>query len=146
MKLTTTLRRLSFACHLTEDGGARMVKLKLRRGDSHNLTFEILEDGVALNLTPFLIRLTAKTSPDDADSAALFRLSSTWGGIVKLATAGRFLATLLPGDTTNMAIGQKMYFDVQLTNAGGEVVTPFYGQITIVADVTKNSADVGTDV
>lgn len=125
-----------------------MIKLKLRRGDSHDLTFELTwaATGALVDLTPYLIRFTAKTSPDDADSAALIRLSSGAGGIVKLSNVGQFLASITPAMTADMAIGQKMYFDSQLTDVDGSVVTPFYGQITIVADVTYNAGDIGTDV
>lgn len=129
-----------------------MEKIKHRRGDSATWTFLILDvdptTGVetALPLDDYLIRLTCKTNPDDADSAALIRLSSSAGGITKLATTGYFIASLTPDLTRDMSIGQKMYFDVQLTDSGGSVATPVYGLITIVADVTYNAADIGTDV
>ena len=121
------------------------------RGDTSTWTFKVLEDGFARDLTSDLIRFTVKADADDLDSEALIRLSSGTSGVTIAipqsgSTKGEFDVTLLHADTVGFAKNLRAYWDVQIIlSEDGTPVTPFYGDIMFVGDITHNTGDVGTD-
>lgn len=128
-----------------------MMRLNCRRGDSRVWTMELTVDGARRNITNDFIRFTLKRSRDDLDSAAVLRLCSNTGGIVKLTqsgeTKGQFTVSVTPVQTAALESGVLLEADVQFTFPGGEAFTPdgFDGTCYVKADVTRNTGSIASD-
>lgn len=122
-----------------------MKKLVVRRGDDETIEFLIERDNVPYALDDVFVRFTVKRNYDDADSAALIRLSSSTSGVLKLSETGRVNVTF-PGVTTREFVANTTgVWDLQLTLLDGTVSTPVSGTVRFSNDVTKNPGLISTD-
>lgn len=109
--------------------------LCVTRGDSGQLDLTVkAADGTAYDLTGATLFLTVKAALADADSAATVRKEVT---VHDDATAGQSHFDLVPADSPTAG---KLYYDVQLKTATGEIYTLFGGRWTVLADVTTRTA------
>lgn len=94
--------------------------------------------GAAQDLTGCTLWMTAKYAKTDADSAAVFQLSSgALGGIaIGAGTGGTFTVTVAPSKTSGLTAKKTLYYDVQLEDAMGNFYTVDSGTITVDLDVT----------
>lgn len=93
--------------------------------------------GSAVNLTGCTLRMTAKNRRQDTDAQAVFVLSSPSDGIaIVSAAAGTFTVTLVPADTLAMPAARNLEFDLQITDATGQVFTADSGILPIALDAS----------
>jgi len=110
--------------------GVEQTSLDLKRGDtwSRTINFED-EDGSPIDITGWVIRLTAKAKIDDPDVSAVFSV------LAVLSNAAIGEATIsLTSTHTNQTVGSYL-FDVQVTTNLSEIITVLEGIINISKDI-----------
>jgi hypothetical protein len=115
----------------------------MRRGDTPVWELTVIdEDGAAFNLSGYTIRMTAKTSIDQADADAVFQLS-TVDGTITITNAAGGLAEMQPErDSTNtLTVDTSCVWDVQIAKDGtpDETFTVADGTLLIRRDVTRTA-------
>lgn len=110
------------------------TKISMYRGDSYPINFTLTDSGsgAPINLTGCLLTLTVDTLSDPPDdSTQLFQLS----GVVDAdPESGRVAFTPTSGNTADTGA---YYYDVQLTDADGNIRTVVKSSFTIAMDITK---------
>lgn len=116
--------------------------IEKRRGDTKDISI-LLKDsaGVALDVTAYTALLTINTSktPDpDASPAVGVEVFQAVGAPNSPGTDGilRFDFAAFGGSPYVGVAGY--FYDVQITDAGGEIFTPLIGKFTVKQDITKN--------
>jgi hypothetical protein len=114
----------------------------ITRGDTVVLTLTVTQNGAVYNLTGSTVRMVAKRNPADLDAAATFNKSSPSTGIALTDAAnGIATITLSPSDTTGLPTGYKwiLFYDVQVTTAGGAIFTVIDGEILVKPSITETT-------
>lgn len=113
-------------------------RIEMIRGDTKVLTITVTRDGQPYDLTGHTLWLTAKRTPTDADSAAVFQLSTTAGGItITNAAGGVARAEIAPTHTESLpAVVNRLVYDVQIADGTGGVYTVASGELVVRPDVT----------
>lgn len=110
-------------------------------GDSIFFALTLLTDKAGepvTSLDGYTFRFTAKLDPADADEDALVRKSSlSGGGIEKVATQARWKLT--PAESAELPAGRHIYFDVQATDAAGDVKTLRKAYLFLEPEITKTT-------
>jgi hypothetical protein len=116
--------------------------IERRRGDTKDISIRLKDSsGNILDVTGYSALLTLNTSkaPDpDASPQEGLEVFQATGVPNSPGTDGilRFdMATF--GGSPYVPVGT-YYYDVQITDAGGEILTPLIGKFKVVQDVTKN--------
>lgn len=113
--------------------------LTMVRGDTYKFSGRVILNGVPVNLTDCVLRMTAKYKATDPENQAVFSLSTAnpLEILVTSAVNGEFSVTIasnrtsgLPGFTT------RLYYDIQLTDATGAIFTVLRGTLTVIPDIT----------
>ncbi len=114
------------------------LNIKMVRGDTYQFDATIVQNGTPVDLTGGTVRMTAKWAVSNADSAAIFQLSSATSGItITDATAGEISVVIAHSLTTSMPSKKvELPYDIQYVDSEGNVFTVLYGTLTIVPDVT----------
>lgn len=110
--------------------------LRLYRGDTVELVLEVTVGGVPVDLTGGTLFFTLKTSPSDADNAALLSKVSGSGITVTDAAEGRAVVTLADTETLSLPLYTVLHFDVQLKRHTGAIHTVQRGTILFEQHVT----------
>jgi len=108
-----------------------MTAITRKRGDTYPLEFTIKGDGVPLNITSCTFKLTVDSRKDPTDETTkLF----TWIGSIVSAPAGtvQFLPILADVDHVG-----KFYFDLQMIDSAGFIITVEKDKWTFEQDITK---------
>jgi hypothetical protein len=116
-----------------------MASLTMYRGDTLILDCAVTAaGGGAQDLTGCTLTMTAKRSKNDADSAAVFQLTSPSGGIVidSPASLGTGVITVSPSDTADLTRDTKLVYDVQIEDGSGNIYTSETGTLNVTLDVT----------
>jgi hypothetical protein len=102
------------------------------RGDTFmGLHFEILVNGVALNLTGAAIKCQLKKDPS---TEAVLEFSTADASIaITFPTLGKFS---FAERVINIA-AREYVMDIEITLASGRVVTPVSGSFTVTNDITR---------
>ncbi len=123
--------------------GTGIIELIKGRNLSIGITFRY-GDGSPINLTGAKIWFTVKNDIclDDEDATILKRSLAAGGAESQIniddAVHGHCLALIVPGDSTNDAVGYgSYYFDISIELAGKKK-TPIIGTFNIVTPVNKN--------
>jgi hypothetical protein len=110
---------------------------KIYRGDTIVIQMTVAQGGVAVDLTGYAIKFTAKKDIKDADGAASTIQKAIGTGVTVVnAARGEIDVTLAPSDTSGNQSEITYVWDVQLTKAG-VVTTAGFGTLTISMDVTQ---------
>lgn len=115
-------------------GRPARYNVDLVRGDSktYDLTFTD-NDGVALDITGWTIYYTVKERLTDNDESAILRKLVT---VVASSTVGEVEIVLENTDTQDLEI--KVYWhDIQVKNLDDKINTIAFGQLNVIADVTR---------
>ncbi len=108
---------------------------KLFRGDTIIIQATVNQGGVAVDLTGYEIKFTAKKSISDNDSAGIQK--SVGSGIVVVnAARGEIDITIAPADTIQNTTDVTYVCDIQLKKAG-VISTVAIGTLTVSLDVTQ---------
>lgn len=109
------------------------------RGDSRNIVVTFLQsDGVTpINLTGGKVYFTVNSSnaPTDDSSAVIAKTVTSFSA----PTSGVATISLTNTDTQNITPGT-YYYDVQLKDASGNVVSSKQATFTVIADITRSVA------
>lgn len=117
------------------------------RGDSQLFIPTVTANNIPLNLTGFTVFFTvnASNNPTD-DSAAILKKQTTPSGVTAVLfngvtytidpTKGQAAIQLANSDTQNLVPGG-YYFDIQVVDTSGNVVSLRQGNFTIIADITR---------
>ena len=101
------------------------------RGDSYSRTINITHNGIPVDLTGASVVMTVATAENPTDETTkLFEVA----GVVDDVAPGRVHFT--PTAINNGVAGQYFY-DVQVTDAAGNIRTPIKSRYTITQDITK---------
>lgn len=109
------------------------------RGDDVVLKHTVTDaNGAAQDLTGCTLWLTGKRNRSDADAVAVFQLDSNGHGIAiqSPASAGIAISTIPKTATEGLTKTTRVYWDLQLKDAAGNVSTVDSGSFTIDLDVT----------
>jgi hypothetical protein len=117
--------------------------IERRRGDTKDISIRLKDsDGNILDVTGYTALLTLNTSkapdpdasPEDG-SLQIFQATGTpnspgTDGILRFDMAAFGGSPYVPVAT--------YFYDVQVTDAAGEIITPLIGKFKVVQDITKN--------
>lgn len=113
--------------------------LEGKRGDTWYWEFEILQaDGeTPQNITSATFRFTAKYRIGDGDGSAPI-VGTSGGGqcVITGASTGKMTVQISKTATAAVDAPCSLEYDLQATDAGGLVWTPFEGRIDVSADVS----------
>jgi hypothetical protein len=112
------------------------MDLTLRRGDTRTLTIPLVDDVTALAYTPpagATAIFTIKRRLTDADNAALVQKAT--GGLGITFSGTNALVSILNADTATLT-DTLAYYDVQVQETGGRVLTAAFGKIALPKDAT----------
>jgi hypothetical protein len=117
----------------------------LTRGDTERLRVNVTRDGSAVDLTleGTALWFTVKRKYSDPDSQAVIKKSTgDLGGIETTLTTGEAVITFDAGETDELSIVVKYYYDVQLVSGSSpvNVETVVKGNISWDGDVTRSIA------
>lgn len=115
-----------------------MSKISMIRGDSRNINATFLQsDGVTpIDITGGEVWLTLNASNDPAsDSTAALQKTVT---VFSDPTNGAATISLAPADTSGLAAGTYFY-DVQLKDASGNILSSKQDKFVLSADVTRST-------
>jgi len=105
------------------------------RGDDLSFKLNFADtDGVAIDITGWLIFFTLKLNKDDSDSEAIYQYTAE---MPSGSSAGTKTVTI-PGEDLNTLVGP-YYYDFQFINASGNVYTVTSGAITFEKDTTRRT-------
>lgn len=106
------------------------------RGDDLSFKLNFADtDGVAIDITGWLIFFTLKVSKDDSDSEAVYSKTEE-------APSGSTDGTIIisvPGSDLNTLVGP-YYYDFQFIDDSGNIRTITSGAITFEKDVTRRTS------
>jgi hypothetical protein len=114
------------------------------RGDTWRFVITVESSpSVPLNLTDCKVWMTGKKALADPDSQAVFQCSTDPGeGIVVTNAVGGILAVVvLPGASDSLpAANTKLFCDVQVRNAAGDITTYWTGAFTVKPETTRTTS------
>ena len=109
---------------------AATIDINRKRGDTRRISFEIISEGVAVDIstwTSFLLTVDPSKAPDD-DTTKLEQMN----GVISNGPSGR--VHFVPSGT--IAVG-KWFYDCQAIDDNGEKVTFAEGKYNVTQDITK---------
>jgi hypothetical protein len=115
-----------------------MSKITIIRGDSRNIDVTFVDtDGVTpINLTGGTVYFTVNSSKDPSDDTSASVQKNVTSHTA--ATLGKSRVSLVPTDTSGLAAGT-YYYDIQLKDAAGTVVSGAADKFIIKADITRRT-------
>jgi hypothetical protein len=109
------------------------MDLSMTRGDTLLVDIDVTNrDGSVRDLTDASLKMTAKTSRFDSDDDAVFQVDA---GPLD-AMGGTAVITVAPSHTSGLTNFAVLVYDVQLTEASGQVTTLQAGKLTVELDAT----------
>lgn len=112
-----------------------MTDLTMYRGDTGRWPFAVAEDGSATNLTGGSLVFTVKRAY--TDSGYVIRRTIGDGITVTSASGGSIVVSLPPSATADLPpYPSQFVWDLQLTEADGDVWTVARGNLFVEPDVT----------
>lgn len=123
-----------------------MTRLSITRGDTKAFTISLTDDDdLPLDLTDMAVTFTAKRSRFDADADAVIAKTVGDGIVVDDPDSGVVVLTLEPSDTASLAARpHRLFYDVQVVDVLGVVVTPLADILEIQPDVTQSATPPGS--
>lgn len=112
--------------------------LALIRGDTNRIDATVTIEGVPLNISAYDIWCTAKYDKADTDLQALFQVTKAAGAIVVSGVDNNIAEiTIAASLTSALTTDVRVFYDVQIKSAGGQITTVAEGTMTISRDVTR---------
>jgi hypothetical protein len=108
------------------------IDIVRKRGDTFPIQFTITKSGVAYNITSHTLVLTVNSEPEPTSTAT--QLFNVAGTITNGAT-GAFEFRPTAGNMGQ--VPEVYYYDVQMTDTSGYILTIAKGRFTIEQDITK---------
>lgn len=111
------------------------INLDRRRGDTKAFQFTIDEDGADLDITGHTFLMTVNVDVDPTDPPVTPDEWQLTASLVAPNTDGKFK---FQPSAPNMDLEPGVFFyDIQMTDPGGEITTVIAGTLTITQDITK---------
>lgn len=109
-------------------------RLRRFRGDTMPHSLTVYEDGVAKDITGWSFLMTLNTDEDPVGGTPALTVQFT--GVITVAASGQF--TIGPANATeaDQSIGTYFY-DLQVTDASGNILTTWKNTYTFHQDITK---------
>ena len=108
------------------------LNITRRRGDTFPIQLVVTSDGAAYSITSCTFLLTVDPAPNPTTSGNnLFQVA----GVITTAASGEF--EFRPSAANMDLTPGTYYYDVQMTNASGYIVTLSAGKFIITQDITK---------
>lgn len=117
--------------------------LEAFRNSRNRWNMQILDNGVAVNITGGTLILTAKYYPKDADSAAVFQLKSSVSGEIEITSAvdGEFRVTLADSKTSGLEnYRTSLYWDLKYIDSSGNPDIVAFGEFLILPNITNSTS------
>lgn len=116
-----------------------MTLLSMTRGDTGVFQVTLTDSaGDPLVLTDRELTFTVKRRLLDSDDDALIQKTVGAGIVVADAETGVATITIDPADTSEIANGPSLYWDIQV-QADDDVRTPLSGRLVLMPDVTRTT-------
>jgi hypothetical protein len=116
-------------------------RLVIQRADDRVLRFTLRDaGGVPVGLDGASVAFTAKLNIDDTDESALIRKTTAGGGIT-IPGDGQVEVRLAAADTAELSATTFLVWDLEVTDALGEVRTAARGTLRVELDVTRHDQD-----
>lgn len=116
---------------------ATKTKLEMFRGDTFKWDLAVTQGGSPVDITGWVLWMTAKLDPLTPDASAQFKKQSPSTGItITSAVGGLARITVDPADTTSLTDTTTLFFDVQGKESGGAIHTLASGTLKVLVDVT----------
>ncbi len=117
-----------------------MTTLQMFRGDDKTIDLHFTKNGVAQDISNWMIFFTAKRKLADTDAQAIMRKNNITMSDVTITNGPQGLATvsIAPADTSSLEDSElALTCDVQARDANGIVSTTGYINLIILPDVTR---------
>lgn len=114
-------------------------ELRQRRGDTWKREFTVLQadEETPQDITGATFRFTAKSDPDDADGDAVVTGTTGDGRCAIIDAANGVMRVTIPPTVTETVTAPGVYhFDLQATDAGGDVWTVAWGRLIVDRDIS----------
>ena len=116
-----------------------MTTLHMFRGDNRTFNLAFTKDGVAQNITGWLIWVTAKTAYTSTDTGNIFQKTIGTGVTVVSAVGGTATFDVDDSDTNGFANERvTLICDVQVKDTPGNIVTAALFQLIVDPEVTRS--------
>jgi hypothetical protein len=132
-------------CNATQPYGRDFLNLNLKmiRANDYSFNIQVILSGNPVNCTGGFLRMSAKWQPTDTDGNEIFAVESPSSGITWINQSQGTANILIARDLTNIPAVPyhriDVPYDVQLTNAAGQVQTVMYGTLTILPNISQTS-------
>lgn len=115
--------------------------LTLTRGDTFPFTTVVYNGSSTIDVTGYQFRMTAKYDIQDADSSAVFSITSPGQISLTDPTNGKVLITILPTNTSGLQRGltYRLIYDIQMYNDPATIYTVSSGILTVLPDVSTTT-------
>lgn len=111
------------------------MDLSMVRRDTLLFDVQVLDDGTAVNLSPYTITMRAKWSYTDSDANAVFALTEDDGITVTDPANGKMQCRIAPEKTSSLPLYEvQLVYDIQISD-GVDVFTVVRGTLTVRPDV-----------
>lgn len=132
-------------CNATSPYGRDFLNLNLKmiRGNDYSFNIQVVLNGNAVNLSGGTLRMTAKWRLTDADADEVFSVYSPNNGITFISQTAGTATVKIASALTNVA--QIPYhrvdlpYDIEYTDASGNIFTVMYGTLTILPNASRTS-------
>ena len=105
----------------------KTTRLERRRGDTYSIPVIVKISKAAIDITGYTFKMSVSSTADPADVV----FTST--GVIDSASAG---TAHFPITAENADRVGTLYFDMQVTDAGGYLHTPIVGEIKFTQDLS----------
>lgn len=112
--------------------GPALLNLSLYIGDTWARTFNLVDDGVAIDMTGYVPRIQLRATPNSS------AIEADWGPdyFTGDQSVGEFILTV-PADETADLRARAYSYDFEITDGAEEVRTYLFGTLTASKDVTR---------
>ena len=108
----------------------------LHRGDDRTISLHFTDAaGANIPITGWTIFFTLKLNKSDTDANAKLKKDVT---VHTVPLEGKSEIVLANTDTNDLTVG-KLYYDIQVKKASGQVLTVAWGTIPILEDITRRT-------
>ncbi len=107
------------------------------RGNTYKFTMTVKADGVVLNITDYIARMTVRqnfptpSTVDDSDAAISII------GLIAVGTDGKVQYEIIPSETQDLNVGD-YYYDLEIESPAGETYTFGVGIFNILSEITRD--------
>lgn len=113
---------------------AASTTITIKRNNDRNLQVSVVKDGVAVDITDWVIRFAVKVNQNDSDADAIINEVAT----ITDAVGGEATIAIAAADTANVATGPYFY-DILAVDDQGKRQSSQTGTFNLLQEITDGS-------